>query len=279
MAEDLNRKDSTPSFAAPAQGPDESLMRRPPPQWESAPHAGRFLIAYAALGLVLSITVIALAVALTRNDGPALVWSSWKPAGSGTSEVNDIVNHVAARYRLESGRQIVAIIPLSPDQTNPPLSTVAIDKRPLFGKEQQYETHPLNDGMMFNLCGGPNRCAINEGTPSAARKLLLQREALELALYTFHYVHGVDSVVAFLPPNPKGKANSDLNALYFRKSDYSQQYKDTPLANTLPGRPPNGGLTLNQATLVNQLTSPALYKYQLERSADGASGILLLSKS
>ena len=279
MAEDLNKQNATPSFAAPAPGPDESLVRRPPAQWESAPHAGRFLIAYAALGLVLSITVIALAVGLTRSDGPSFIWSSWKPTGSGTTQVTSIINHVAARYRLASGRQIVAVIPLAPDQTNPPLSTVAIDKQVLFSKEQHYETHPLNDALMFNLCGGPNRCAINEGTPSAARKLLLQREALELALYTFHYVHGIDSVVAFLPPNPKAKANSDLNALYFRKGDYSQQYKDTPLADTLPGRPANGRLTLNQATLVNHLTSPALYRYPLERSADGSSGILLLSKS
>ncbi len=32
------------------------------------------------------------------------------------------------------------------------------------------------------------------------RLLLLRREALELALYTFHYIHGVENVLAILPP-------------------------------------------------------------------------------
>ena len=98
MAEDLNRKESTPTFAAPAPPADDSLVRRAPPQWESAPHAGRFLIAYAALGLVLSITVIALAVGLTRNNGSNTVpWSSWTPTASAAAAVYPIVEHGGTR--------------------------------------------------------------------------------------------------------------------------------------------------------------------------------------
>ena len=55
---------------------------------------------------------------------------------------------------------------------------------------------------VYNLCGLGTSCAIAAGTPSLAGELLLRREALELALYTFRYIHGVDSVVAILPPVP-----------------------------------------------------------------------------
>ena len=274
MAEDLNRKESTPTFAAPAPPADDSLVRRPQPQWESAPHAGRFLIAYAALGLVLSITVIALAVGLTRNNGSNTVpWSSWTPTASGTQEVNQIVEHVGTRYRLASGRQIVAVIPRAPGAENPPISTAAVDKQALFPKEQQYSTYPLDNGMMYILCGGGTRCAISEGRPSLAR------EALELALYTFHYVHGVDSVVAFMPPASTAKPSqaAPSTALFFRKSQYSP-FTKAPLTQTLPGQPPAGELSQEgQGQLVDQLTLPSLFSYQLQRSSDGSSGILIFS--
>ena len=278
MAEDLNRKQSTPSFAAHAPQPDESLVRRPPAEWESAPHAGRFLLAYAALGLILSITVIGLAVALTRDDAKSLVWSSWQPAGSGTKEVDEIVNHVADRYRLPSGRQMVAVIPRSPKSENPPLTTAAIDKRALFSREQQFSTYPLDNSMLYYMCGGGDRCAISEGAPSADRQRLLRREALELALYTFHYVHGVDSVVTFMPPNPLAKANQRLDtALFFRKNQYGQQYKDLPLADTLPGRPSGLDLPAQQKSLIDKLTYPAFYEYQRQSAGDGSSAVMILS--
>jgi|tagenome__1003787_1003787.scaffolds.fasta_scaffold20831380_3 hypothetical protein len=280
MAEDLNRKESTPSFAAPAPQADDPLVRRPPAQWESAPHAGRFLIAYAALGLVLSITVIALAVGLTRgSDSSTAPWSSWTPTASGTQEVNQIVEHVGTRYRLPSGRQMVAVIPRSPGAENPPISTVAVDKQALFPKEQQYSPYPLDHGLMYILCGGGTRCAISEGRPSTDRARLLRREALELALYTFHYVKGVDSVVAFMPPASTAKPSqaAPSTALFFRKSQYSP-FTKVPLAQTLPGQPPPGELPQQgQGQLVDQLTLPSLFSYQLQRSSDGSSGILIFS--
>src|SRR6185312_4220355 len=55
--------------------------------------------------------------------------------------------------------------------------------------------------IAYNLCGiGSSNCSIGVGKPSADRLLLLRREALELALYTFKYISGTDNVVAILPP-------------------------------------------------------------------------------
>ena len=57
--------------------------------------------------------------------------------------------------------------------------------------------------------------------------LLLRREALELALYTFRYVKGVDLVVALLPPKPPAsngsttptQAEEPTQALFYRPGD------------------------------------------------------------
>src|SRR5205823_2550110 len=55
--------------------------------------------------------------------------------------------------------------------------------------------------IAYNLCGiGGKNCAIGVGTPSTNRLLLLRREALELALYTFKYISSANNVVAILPP-------------------------------------------------------------------------------
>src|SRR5947209_5781330 len=55
--------------------------------------------------------------------------------------------------------------------------------------------------IAYNLCGvGSTNCSIGVGTPSPDRLLLLRREALELALYTFKYISGTQNVVAILPP-------------------------------------------------------------------------------
>ena len=68
--------------------------------------------------------------------------------------------------------------------------------------------------IAYNLCGiGGKNCAIGIGTPSSARLLLLRREALELALYTFKYVHGVQNVVAILPPGRSAQTSTLTKSL------------------------------------------------------------------
>ena len=88
---------------------------------------------------------------------------------------------------------------------------------------------------MYTLNGlGPSG-SIRGGKPSEERHLLLRREALELALYTFRYVEDVDLVVALLPPTPpeektaKNGATASTTdetptqALFFRPGDLEPQ--------------------------------------------------------
>jgi hypothetical protein len=271
-----------PAAPAPDRAHEKPLLARPPKSdWEPGPHAGRFMVAYGLLGLVLGATVIALAVVLTRGDEPKPVaWSSWKPGDGGTQGVRDIAAHVAQRYRLPSGRQIVAVIPRAPSVMDPPITAAAIDKQALFDKEQQFSTFGLDKSLLFIFCGGGTNCAISEGTPTPQRHRLLRREALELALYTFHYMPDVDSIVTFLPPRLDATAgnnqNATQNALFFRKTQYAN-FAKSPLVDTLPGRPQGELLSASQAQTVDRLTLPALFRYQLQRSPDGGNAVLVLS--
>ncbi len=79
-----------------------------------------------------------------------------------------------------------------------------------------------SDSLTYSLCGLGQSCAIATGKPSVARGLLVRREILELALYTFKYVGGINHVIAFMPP---AIGNPPQYAIYLQKSDLSAQLK------------------------------------------------------
>ena len=304
MAEDLTRQNAASEAPLPAPGapgvppvepaaePPAALERRqepetivtpPPRDWQPGPHAGRFLIAYAVLGLALGAAVIGFAVVTSNNDdGNKIAWSSWKPTMEGTDRVREIAAHVARHYRLPSGSELVNVIPRSPKASDPPVTTVAIDRQALFQGEQQFNAYPMDDGLMYILCGAGTNCAIDEGTPSIERHRLLRREALELALYTFHYVDGVDSVLAFLPPKAAQAGTQQENqqsdtALFFRKQDpLFKPLVEAPLAVTIAGRPRGESLPTDEANLIDQLTAPVMYRYSFQRTSDGQNAVALL---
>ena len=56
--------------------------------------------------------------------------------------------------------------------------------------------------VIYQLNGLGTNLSINIGEPSIERLKVLQREALELALYTFRYLPDVEGVVTLLPPPP-----------------------------------------------------------------------------
>jgi hypothetical protein len=261
----------------------ETLVKPPPREWRPGPHAGRFLLAYAALGLILGAAVITFAfVTRTEDSGPTVAWSRWKPTADGSAAVRQIAAHVAANYRLPSGNELVNVIPRSPQSYSPPVTTVAIDKQALFDTEQQYKPYSLDDGLMYILCGTGTTCAIREGQPSRDRHRLLRREALELALYTFHYVDSVDSVLAFLPPratsgNTQQQQQQTNTALFFRKDDplFKPLYK-APLAVTIPGPPRGQVLSADESRFIDQVTAPVMYSASIQRTADGQNAIALL---
>jgi hypothetical protein len=124
--------------------------------------------------------------------------------------------------------------------------------------------------VSYVLCGigGRSACVIGEGSPSAERQALLRREALELALYSFKYVDGVDSVAVLLPQD-----NPSLppTAVFLEQSDVSGELS-RPLAETLtaPIVPDIGGISADELTTIDRLTRPHLYSYQYDSAQDGS---------
>ena len=54
-------------------------------------------------------------------------------------------------------------------------------------------------GVLYQMCGLGVNCQIDSGKPSNERMLLLRREGLELALYSFRYLKDVKQVVVLIP--------------------------------------------------------------------------------
>lgn len=173
----------------------------------NSPHAPKFRLATGFL-LGIAVAALGLAVALASHgssNAGSRPWSSWKPTTGGKIGASQIAEHVAPYYRLTSAAQldVVTLISLSnPNAQGPGTSsglTVAVNT----GAPGSTSSLSLLSGstIAYNLCGvGSQNCQL-PGTPSSGRMLLLRREALELALYTFKYVGGVSNVICVLPPS------------------------------------------------------------------------------
>jgi hypothetical protein len=254
-----------PALREPARAPAEAA-----PIPRETQHTPRFQF---LLGALLAVGAVALAAALAvalRPDpikiDPAAGWSPWRPAGS--TPVTQIATHVGREYRLPSGRQLVLV-------TGGPMAFLGLPA-------QVALQQPANrggdisllsgGGVIYRLCGLGSNCSISEGKASLERTFLLRREALELALYTFRYIDGVNQVVVFLPPGPKHRGQVVL----LRKEQLVPQLL-RPLNSTLARRTPSvtGVESSPDATAVEKLTHK-LYTPQLAQSNADAALFLVL---
>jgi hypothetical protein len=288
MAEDLTRPNPLrPDLPEPKPSDsEESQERRLVVPFRRLREGGqgknrRFMFAYIILGVILGGAAATFGMLMTTGAGQGDDqgtggWSEWRPTARGEAGVDQIANFVASRYRLPSGKQLVAVVADKPlVQNQVPVSTVAIEQAAQGATgNSDYVLHDTGGDYMYVMCGLGQNCAIKEGPASVERHRLLRREALELALYTFRYVDGVDSIIAFMPP-PRGEQPSSL--LYFRKRDF-QDHLDRPLSETLPGdRPPKmDAIPMAERRVIDQLTTKHLFKYEFQQGPD-ASAILVLT--
>ena len=247
-----------------------------------AVYTARFGIAYALLAAVVGLAVGGFVVLAGRSTEPAQqAWSGWKPPEQASSPVREVAEFLTNRYRLPSGKPLVAIIPsekptIQSGAQQISVETVAVQKRGV-GTEPDYAVIPAEDSVSFQLCGLGQRCAIPEGEATVERGRLLHRQALELALYTFKYVDGAKSVMAFLPP----RANQQVAyALFFRRQDLQRQL-DKPLRKTLPMPGPlrPGQLTPAEEQTVGTLTRDRFFQYQFQQAPDGSAVLVLVPPS
>jgi hypothetical protein len=245
-----------------------------------SPFRNRFGFMIGALvGVVIAAAAVAAVVLTTGGDsskiGLARNWSSWEPpdkdADTGALE---IAEHIGPRYKLDDGTQLVAVTggPLQIQQI--PLSVVL---RPEGGNIQLLNGH----GILYTLNGlGPHGSIIS-GKPSALRLLLLRREALELALYSFRYLNDVDMVVTLLPPPPpkKGKeaqaTQQPTEAVFYRPGDLLPQLQ-VPLGVTLPSATPRpSSIPRGEARRVDSLTNSNMFQATFQQAQDARAYLVL----
>jgi hypothetical protein len=271
------------------------------------PHSHKFriatvlLVALAVAAIVVAVTV---AATTTGSSSPA-AWSDWKPTDGGALGAREIADHLAPFYRI-SGVDQLAVVTVTNINSSAASSSAASSGTTASagsnGLQVAVRTDPSSSSVSvlsgntiaYNLCGiGGQNCAIGVGKPSSARLLLLRREALELALYTFKYISSTDNVVAMLPPGhqqqasrltakpPTSNASSGATpvtiALLFLRQEL-QPWLSQPVSNTLPEQfPPLVGQMTGapEAPLVDQLTARGLFSERLVQAQDGSNLIVL----
>jgi|SRR5829696_147010 len=255
------------------------LIAAPPPDRRVEPHGWRFRFAYALLAIVLGAAVGTFIVLVGRGTGGSgQAWSAWKPTGSSFEQTRDIASVVGAKYRLPSGEQLVAVIPRIPPAVAPstqetPIAHIALAES---DAPEDIEVFSTENSVEYVLCGVGSRngrCAIGEGKPTTERARLLHRESLELALYTFKYVDGVDSVVTLQPPRPGA---DPTYAVFFQKDDFKEELEH-PLRQTLEGNGPfsTADFPVAQQARVSQIVTPFLFRFSYQQAPD-LSAVLVL---
>ncbi len=296
--------------AATSQAAAKSRPERRSP---ATPHASRFRTVTAVLvGLAVGALIVAGAIAVagrSSSSSSSAKWSQWSPSSSGTLGARDIADYVAPFYRISPVDQLAVVTVVNLESASAAAAAQAATANgttaaPTSGLQVAVRASPTSSAVSllsgstiaYNLCGiGGHNCTIGVGRPSSNRLLLLRREALELALYTFKYVGGTQNVVAILPPgrtqatntstlssklptaNASGKSKPIDIAVLFVRSEVAPMLTH-PLSATLPEQTPPTVAEMRhapEAGLVDQVTARGLFSEKLQQAQDGSNLIVL----
>jgi hypothetical protein len=250
----------------------------------------RFAAVYLGLAVVAGAEIGAMIVLLARPEpAPDPAWSAWQPSGSTDARVRQIASFVSGQYVLSSGKPLVVAtvetpprVTISADQPDLPVKQIVIQPDTSEGQQEASDVTVVDaeKTVVFKLCGLGQDCSIVEGTATPDRFTLLRREALELALYTFRYVDGVDHVAVFLPPPPVTSATEERQpqtSIFLRRRDVGPQLRQ-PLPYTLGARVPAiGQVTPSELTRIEGLTGERTYTFEYSYQPASNSVLAVLS--
>ena len=264
-----------------------------------SPHAHKFKAAIAMLvGIAIGAIIVAVAVLSSNSsEAPTPAWSQWSPPEGGLAGAREIADYISPLYRISGTDQLAVVTVINLANPNTASSSTGATSGLQVAVRNSSSSGAVSllggDTVAYNLCGlGGSNCAIGVGTASSDRLLLLRREALELALYTFKYISATDNVVVVLPPGhttetctgicakPPNKATTstpiDIAVLLERQA--VQPLLDQPLSSTFPEQfPPTLAQmpSAPEAGLVDQVTARGLFSEQLVQAQDGSNLIVL----
>ena len=275
-------------FADTAPREEMVLTAEPVSEPVEAPHRARFgLLLGALIGLGIASIVLLGASLVQRDAGSDIEWSAWKPLSEDKFiAAEEIAEHVGRQYRLDDGSQLVDVEAGPIEINEVPLEVVVRQKT-----EKGDILDVGENGIWYVLNGLGERGSIARGKASTERLALVRREALELAMYTFRYVDGIDHVVTLLPPPPPQKADSKsaetttaanglnedapIPSMLFREGQLDQQLS-LPLALTLdPKTPTPDTIRKRDAELIMQFTQPSAFSATVEQSQIGEAFLVL----
>ncbi len=294
MANYLNRRRAESSPVSGTGDADEALP--------ASPHADKFRVVMAGLGgLALGALAVAAAVLIAHDNnsstssasgagssGATLSWSSWKPTATGNAGATQIADYIAPFYRLSTSQQLAVITPISTTQLDASTGTftgsgLTVALNTAASSSATSSLRPLaGETVGYDLCGqGASDCSVG-GTSSTVRMLLLRREALELAMYTFKYLPKAQNVVAVLPPGRDSTSKSSKKvtvAVLFQRAELAPLLTE-PVDATLQEYPPdvaqlNAWKKTEEAGLVDTITSRSLFSESVEAQQDGSSLLIL----
>ena len=239
------------------------------------PNRPRFIVVYGLLAGVVGLAVALGVIYAGRSINPAPKWSAWQPSGGGLGAAKQIADDVGKSYRLPNGDQLVDVIAKAPSvspasNTTIPIHYVAV--RGTASTGDQIIQVSSSNSIMYSLCGLGSACSIATGKASVARGTLVRREILELALYTFKYVGGINSVIAFMPPTPGAQPQY---LVYLQKNDVAAELKQ-PLAKTLAEKVPlPAAIPAREVHVIDAVTESRVYKFGLSQAQQGDAILVL----
>jgi hypothetical protein len=259
-------------------------LARPKP--EPTASRRRFGVAYLVLAAIVGTAVGLVVVFATGDDShkaTGQAWSAWAPQASGTLGVREIARHVSSQYHLENGALLTSVIAgptqIESSQGPIPVSAILIRSGKAGVRQERIEIAFPEAGVFYQLAGaGQNRTIPGQAT--VARGELVRREALELALYTFHYLPQADYVLAFMPPPTGASPQSPLfNRVVFLPRTALAQELQRPLKDTFPPgekRITPSTLTPAQSNAIEALTAGRVFHWDFQQAVD-QSALLVLS--
>lgn len=257
-----------------SSGEPVGKVDQPLPRFErpKAVHAGRFLVAYAVIVVMVLAALVTLAlVARGHDSAPSVTAGTIRVEDGGFQRAREIAAQVGRQYRGANGEQIVALTASPGEVSGLPLQYIALRhgrNRPL----TQGDVTVIDPGetALYSFCGlgGEQNCAL-PGQASADRLLLMRREAVELSLYTFRLMPEVQTVVSLLPPVTRSEGQPPVTyAIWFQRGqELMQDAMRQPMTKLLPERGPfsEGDITPGEAETINRLTETRLFTGNFEQ--------------